>query len=103
MSSTAFNFYALTERSRLNVIKECSKLNDIEQIISYLKKTDTNTIAKCHRHNGLLDIDNITWMPTIESAETPGAFLTKTPEEIYESGAAPMMDVMFSFTSKVFK
>lgn len=41
------------------------------------------------------------FQPTIESSSVVGAFLTKMPEEIYNSNEAPAMDTMFSLTTEV--
>lgn len=102
LSGSAFNYYALSENNHLKRIQEYAGIRNQEQLVEYLKTVDGNALAisMMWNHNGM--VFNIPWVPTIESPGTPGAFLTKTPAEIYESKDAPVLDTMFSFNSKVF-
>lgn len=72
---------------------ECFKLNETNEIIEFFKTADSKKLLDCHPD---------TWLPTIESPLTPGAFLTHSPDEIYKSNPPLPIDTMFSFTSQVF-
>lgn len=100
VSSTSVSFYALRRSNHLQPIRECSNLDKIDEIIEYVKTTSALKLAIC---KSARDLNNIllTWVPTIEPPGTVGAFLSKSPEEIYTSNSAPIMDAMFSFTSEV--
>lgn len=102
MSSTAFNYYALFEPNHLKRMQDYTKVEDNAKLIEYLKNADSKTLANCYQTGNLeLILLDSPWVPTIESPSTKGAFITKTPEEIYNSDAAPVMDTMFSFNSQV--
>lgn len=102
-SGVALDYFALHEPDHLGRLYEFSKTQDKKQLIKYLKSTDSQILAECY---STLDFGNVLvslpWVPTIESPLTKGAFLTKTPEEILNSNEAPVMDILFSFTSEVF-
>lgn len=102
MSGTVFNYYAMYKPHHLRRIQDYANIEDKNKLIEYLKTTDTNTLANCSKAEGLgTTLLVVAWAPTIESPSTKGAFITKTPEEIYNSDEAPTMDAMFSFTSQV--
>lgn len=83
-------------------MQECSQVNDANKLIEYLKTADTKVLAACHTTNTLGKILlQVPWVPTIEKSTATNAFLTKTPEEIYNSYDAPVMDALFTFASKV--
>ena len=83
-------------------ILRCLQIDEINlsDLIEKLKITNTTTLSLCHSLPVPGETDSI-WTPTIESEHTPGAFMTKTPDEIYNSGKGPKMDVMISFTLQV--
>lgn len=103
-SSSAFNYYTLNETNHLQRMKEFSKIYDERHLIEYLKTVDSDILSKCHQY-GIPDGRDLSvpWAPTIEDPDTVGAFITQSPQDIYNSEKAPVMDVMFSFNSKVSK
>lgn len=104
LSSTSFNFYTLFEPNHLKRLQECSEIDDKKMLIEYLQTADSDILAKCASTNDLGKLLLAApWVPTIENASTKGAFITKTPEEIYNSDKAPVLDTMFTFTSDVFQ
>ena len=101
-SSSSLTFYALRRTTHLQPIRECSQLDQIDEIIDYLKTTSVETLAKCYSNRNMNCI-LLNWAPTIEPSGTIGAFLNRSAEEIYKSDSAPVMDALFSFTSQVFQ
>lgn len=102
MSGTVFNYYALYEPHHLRRMQDYANIEDKNKLIEYLKTTDTNTLANCSKADTLgTTLLVVPWAPTIENPSTKGAFITKTPEGIYNSDKAPTMDAMFSFDSQV--
>lgn len=98
LSGTAFNtFYNMEANDQLQLAKKCFRIHDTEKLIEYLKTANLSSLIKCN----ILDTDFKGWLPTIERSNAPGAFLTKTPVEIYNSDEAPVLDAMFSVTSQV--
>lgn len=103
ISSTALNYYTLYEPNHLERMQKYSNKQSTDELVEYLKTTDTDTLAKCETTNdfGPILLHSF-WVPTIEDPETKGAFITKHPEEIYQSDDVPAMDILFSFNSEVF-
>lgn len=98
LSGTAFNtFYNLEVNDQLQHAKKCFRIHDTEKLIEYLKTSNLSSLIECN----ILDTDFKGWLPTIEHSNAPAAFLTKTPDEIYNSNEAPALDAMFSVTSQV--
>lgn len=84
-------------------IRDCSQINEIDQMIKYLKTATNLILGKCHVVGHHSDGERyLLWTPTIENARIERAFLTRMPEEIYNLDLAPAMDIMFGFTSNVF-
>lgn len=81
-------------------IQDCLQIIELNDLIENLKIENTTVLARCYPYTFPADL-NLNWAPTIESVGTTGAFLTQTPEKIYNSGNAPSMDVVFSFNSQV--
>lgn len=103
MSSTALNYYALSDENHLERMKKFANIQDEKQLVEYLKKTKNIALSQIESNADFGVLLDFRWGPTVESAETEAAFITKTAKEIYESDDAPAMDTMFSFTSQVFK
>lgn len=99
-SSSAFTHHSLVRANHLQRMKDLTEINDIEELIEYLKIADSEFLSTQYAFN---TTETLTYpfVPTIESPNTVGAFITETPDEIYNSGETPAMDTMFSFTSKV--
>lgn len=102
LSSSALNHYVLYEPNHLERMQNFSNIQEKQKLVEFLKTADSGDLAKVQTTN---DFGNILleapWVPTIESFGTKGAFIAKSPEEIYKSDEAPVMDVMFSFDSQV--
>lgn len=81
-------------------IKDCLQVMEIKDLIKTLKVVNSTVLARCYPYKFPADL-NLFWAPTIESDTISGPFMTKTPDEIYNSGNAPSMDVVFSFDSQV--
>lgn len=75
----------------------------MEKLMEYLKTQNSSTLLNCTSIENPGESDDNTWVPVIENNTANGAFLTKTPEEIYNDPTeeAPAVDTMFSFTSLV--
>lgn len=91
-SGNAFSTYALRRANYVDFIQGCSLIFDINRLTQVLKTTNTTNLVRCYHES---------WYPTIESLNTKGAFLTKSPEEIYSSDNPPVMDALFNFASQV--
>lgn len=100
MSSSALSSYLIRKASQLPQIQECSRINDTTKLIEFLKVANASELSECYAIKPTYF--QTIWVPTIESASVVGAFLTKMPEEIYNSNEAPVMDTMLSLTTQVF-
>lgn len=101
-SGTIFSGTAFNKTTHWQRIPECFGINDDrEQIMEFLKEANSRILSACYPfvYPGQIQMH---WVPTIESQNTTGAFLTQTPEEIFNSKKAPIIDTMFSFTSQVY-
>lgn len=101
-SGSAINTYALTSANHTRHVQNCSKADEMENLIGYLKAENCATLISWPWMDGPND-EWMLWVPSIERSDTKGAFLTKTPEEIYDDfpDEAPIMDTLFSFTAQV--
>lgn len=99
ISSTAFSFYAINKANHTEKIQSCALRNDNNNLIDFLKTANSSTIAKCYPYEH--DTIYTTWSASIEKPNAIRPFMTEHPHDIYNSSKAPMMDVMFSFNSKV--
>ena len=99
-SGSAFSFYAISKFNHSQQLKELSKIEDDDKLIEYLRTADSDVLASFYPRSPKTLY--IPWVPTIEKPNTIGAFMTKTPEEIYSSDDVPIMDTMFSIALKVF-
>ncbi|XP_031627086.1 esterase B1-like [Contarinia nasturtii] len=101
LSSTALNYYTLYEPNHLERMQKHSNIQDKDELVEYLKTLDSDTLSQCETTSdfGTILLQSH-WVPTIEDSKTKGAFLTKHPEEIYQSDEAPAMDTVLSMTSQ---
>lgn len=88
------------KRNHAQQIQECLQIFEVNDLIENLKTQNTTVLARCQPYKFPADVD-LFWAPVIENVHTSGAFLTNTPEEIYNSDKAPSMDAVFSFNSQV--
>lgn len=100
-SGVALNYWSLSHTNHVKRMQEYSKIEDMEKLVEYLKTSDSETFDDCYRWDEFGNILLSPWAPTIESSDTVGAFLTKTPEQIYNSDGAPTIDALFAFTTHV--
>lgn len=96
-SSSALSSYALTKANHLQRLKRFSQIDDKDQLIAYLRTAERVNLSRCAEIESL----DAPWVPTIEHPNAVNPFITKSPIDIYNSDDAPVMDVMYSFTSKV--
>lgn len=98
-SGSVFQPYVFTKANHVQIIQACSNATKIENLLGYLKNSNSSELLNCPpTETQSLEV----WVPIIERNGTKNAFLTKTPEEIYNNGGeAPIMDTMFSFTGQV--
>lgn len=75
--------------------------SDQMTLIQYLKSAPSEDLVQCHfAQNWGLTI-RPEWGPTIENEHAKIPFITQSADEMYNSGKAPAIDVLFSFTSQV--
>lgn len=99
-SGTALSFFALHRTNHLDRVQKCFQTNESDQLVAYLKVADRSILVKCHPFIIPDDLYPV-WVPTIENANVNGAFITKTPDDIYQSNLASKIDAVFGFTSQV--
>lgn len=97
-SGSAFTYFALSSGNHLARMQKFSKINEINDLIEYLKNVSSETLASCHTMDSIGYQLFSPWAPTIENSQTAGAFLTRAPDKIYNSKNAPIMDTMFRYT-----
>ena len=91
ISGSAMQSYVLWTYDREEQLQSCTKTNDKNKMIEYLKTANSSMVLECSKPG---------WYLTIESPILKNAFLTQWPEEIFKT-EVPIMDAMFSFGSKV--
>lgn len=99
-SGSAVGSIFIRKRNHLHEAQECSKTNNPAELVQYLKTENASVLAECYALKSPEFFRSI-WAATVERSSVVGAFLTKTPEEIYKSNEAPVMDTMFSLTTAV--
>lgn len=100
LSGSVYNYFALDKGNHVARMQECAAIADLDKIIDYLKTANTDVLAQCY-FDRLRNTIKSKWAPTIENAEAVAAFLTETPDEIYNSGKVAAMDTLFAFNSQV--
>lgn len=98
-SGSALN--AWQSENHVKLIQECSKSNGTTEMIEFLKTATSQKLLNCKPKTQPGSVDQ-SWLPTIESQQTRGAFLTQPPDEIYKSNRPLPIHTMFSFNSQVF-
>lgn len=99
LSGSVFQEYIFTKANHVQIIQDCSNITEIRKLTEYLKTENSSELLNCP----LSESDRDCWVAVIESNRTKDAFLTKTPEQIYNASTdeAPIMDTMVSFTGQV--
>lgn len=100
ISGSAYSSYALLKENHVHKIQNCSQFHELSKLVDYIKTSDADVLRRCYSYKFPGELHPV-WVPTVESSNTVGAFMTKTPDEMYSLGMAPVMDVMFSFASQV--
>lgn len=102
MSGSALNYWALTTENHLDRIEECSRSKEFNEIIEYIKSTNSDELVRCYydyvSNKALLKPK---WTPTIENLDAKDAIITESPYNIYHSENAPVLDTLISFNSQV--
>lgn len=101
MSGSAFSYFALTETNHVEKMQECAHTRNVKQIIEYIKVADFLDIIQCHFKSNWGKTLKPEWVPTIEAPGTINGFITESPEVIWTSRKAPVMDTLFTSTSEV--
>lgn len=91
---SAFNSWQFG--NHLQLLQQCSKLTALSQIIQVLKTASIQSVLKCQPTSA----SKAEWLPTIESPQTPGAFLTQPPDEYFETDPPLPIHTMFGFNSQ---
>lgn len=102
MSGSIFSYFALTEGNHLEKIQKCTPKTDIIETIEYLRTANASDIVRCNFRDDWGKTLKPEWVPTIEPKGTKNAIITQSPDNIWNSKNAPVIDTLFSFTSKVF-
>lgn len=101
-SGSAFDNFGFAMENHVQYVQFSSKINGMNQMIEYLKTEKGHELINWAPFWAESKYYSV-WVPTIERADTTGAFFVKTPEEIYNSTDAPILDSMFCFMSQVRK
>lgn len=97
-SGTAFNpFSNLCLTDHVKAMQDCYNIYVMDALVEFMKTATATTLQKCVNPAKSLPF----WSATIEYQNAPAAFLTKTPDEIYETDDPPIIDTIFSLTSQV--
>lgn len=79
--------------SQLPYVRRCLQFNGSNaELLDYMKTAPSATLSKCHYMDRILHI---------EGPNAIAPFITKTPDEIYDSDEAPVIDAMYTFASQV--
>lgn len=100
-SGTALNFAVLHRTNHVQLLQKHTEIYDPKKLVEYLKTANEHVLRTFSPFNPKSGSLLTPWVPTVERANISGAFLTKTPEEIYNSNEAPAMDTMFTFNAQV--
>lgn len=100
LSSSAYSTYTFRTANHVQHLKDYSKINELNNLVEYLKISNASILTKSYFYDFYGEIRPI-WVPTFESPNTIGAFMTEVPDELYRTGKAAVMDAVFSFTKEV--
>lgn len=98
MSGSVYSYFALTEGNHREKMKNCAHTDDV---IEYLRDSDSRDIIQCHYADDWGKTLKPEWVPTIEAPGTLKSFITESPDVIWKSDTAPVLDALFSFTNEV--
>lgn len=82
---------SLIKENNVQLMQNCTQINEMAKLIEHLATADIGRLLEYNSQCQAL------WSPTVENSNAPNAFLIKSPEEIYNSIDAPIMDAMFRF------
>lgn len=100
-SCSAFSYIALNTNNHVKRMQEYSHMSDMNALLEYLKTTKSDILMKCHMMESFDPTLISPWVPTIESPDTAGAFMTEMPIEVYKAGKVKAIDTLVSFNSHV--
>lgn len=100
ISNTAFSGTALFKENHVEHMQKCLQIKETNDIVEFIKTSNITILRDCYSIEYLSHTPPH-WTPTIEIPNAISPFLTKTPDEIYSSDNAPVMDAMFSFATQV--
>lgn len=101
VSGSPYSYFALKTEDHLQRMYDCSKTTDQKSLVEYLKTASLEEIQQCKWETSWGNTINPKWVPTIEKPDAKMAFITQSPDDIYNSDNAPVMDVLFSFSNNV--
>lgn len=92
-SSGVISFWNLPTESNVQKIHTCLGINATgNSLAEYMRTANSSVLKNC---------DKTLWFLCIESPNAANAFITKTPKEIYTSGKASVLDILFATASWV--
>lgn len=92
-SSGVVSRFHLRRDNHVEYLRQCLQINETGYgFAEILKTANTTALAECNY---------LRWIIFIESPNTPGAFITQSLDEIYNSDSAPKVDAMFSIATQV--
>lgn len=93
MSSGCVSAYHLREDTHVPTLLECLQINKTgNELVEHLKAAHSLELSNCNY---------LPWIIFMESPNAPKPFITQTPDKIYKSDKAPIMDTMFSIANQV--
>lgn len=101
MSGSLYSYFALTTGNHLKKVQECANTRDPNQIVKYLQEADVGDITKCYFADDMGKTLKPEWVPTIEAPGTMNGLITESPDVIWKSLKAPVIDTLFSFVTQV--
>lgn len=101
-SGTGSVWFILRKANHVPEIRKCLRTNEtnMDKLVAQLKTADRRVLQMCSLHDFSKSFV-LTWVPTVEKANAREPFLTKSPNDIYNSDDAPIMDSLFSFNAEV--
>lgn len=99
ISGSALGPYAIYPFSQLEQVRECSKKNELVDVIEHVRTANSTVLLTCYpvKPGRFRSV----WNPTIEDPSVVDAFITMLPEYIYRSTLAPVIDMLTSVTTQV--
>ncbi|XP_037033649.1 venom carboxylesterase-6-like [Bradysia coprophila] len=100
MSGSVYSYFAFTATNHREKFGECSHTKDVNQMIEYMKTADARDIVQCYYRPDWGLTLKPEWVPTIEPEGTVNAMLTESPNIIWTSEKAPVVDTLFTMVNQ---